>query len=156
MDLLSHQRFQDECLALQNREAEDIIQVMQKVKCLISSSHFQGTLLIPVQILVQSASDHPDRVYAFKILYSLAEHCKNLVAVRTVKLDGMEEYIVSGSNGSISKAAYNGNQVAVKAIRISQMNRSQAERVRHRIVLAIGNILNLGEFRRSEIFFYGT
>jgi hypothetical protein len=42
----------------------------------------------------------------------------------------MEEYVAAGGCGSISKAAYNGTQVAVKAITLySQKDNSQAERV---------------------------
>ncbi|KIM79496.1 hypothetical protein PILCRDRAFT_823402 [Piloderma croceum F 1598] len=116
--LMSRQRFQDDCLALELSEAEDMIKVMQR-------------------ILIQSTPDNPDRAYACKILYSLSEQCSMFVTVRNIKLDKEELPVASGCFGSMSKATHNGNNVAVKTIRLFPAQYpSEAERMlRRQIVL---------------------
>jgi hypothetical protein len=92
----------------------------------------------PVQILIQSASDDPNRAQAFNILNSLSDRWNKFVTVRTVTLDGKEEYITSRGGVSISMATHNGNQVAVKRFRFhSGKGLPQAESVRHGIIIGL-------------------
>ena len=115
--LLTHQEFRDECLALKDQEAEDMMKVMQKVKSLIDSGrHREDATNTSIQILVQSAPSNPDRIHAFKVLNSLSKQCERFVTVRTIRLDGKEVYVAAGGCGSVSKAAFNNRQVAVKTI----------------------------------------
>jgi hypothetical protein len=60
----------------------------------------------------------------------LSKRSKKIVTVPVVELDGKENYEASGGFGTISKATYNGQLVAVKAIKLySAQDNSKAEKV---------------------------
>jgi hypothetical protein len=88
-----------------------------------------------VQILIQSVPDDPNRAQAFNILNSLSDRWNKFATVRTVTLDGKEEYITSRSGVSISMATHNGNQVAVKRFRFH--SGKEAESVCHGIIIGL-------------------
>jgi len=129
MSVLSHQKFQDGCLALETHEAEYMMKIMHQVKHFTFQRHPTNS---NVQILVQSVPDNPDRTHAFQILTTLSDKCNSCVTVATVKLDGEEEYSTSTFTASISTATLNGSRVAVKRIRtLPGQDESLADRVRY-------------------------